>query len=161
MKPKVVILNPDWMCRVHINNKEKVMAKKEEATKVTIVKSTEERTLKVPLTEKELLECGQKLAAAQQKAVELDAELKAYKDTVNGKKSEAESVMTCQSRLISQKYDYRKIECTVVKNWTTGTCVVTRNDTGEKVEERKMTSSELSSLPLTVDTKQKDSPSHG
>lgn len=129
------------------------MAKKEETKKVTIVKSTEERTLKVPLTEKELLECGQKLAAAQQRVVELEAELKAFKDTINGKMSEAESVMTCQSRLISQKYDYRKVECTVIKNWTTGTCVVTRNDTGEIVENRKMTSAELSELPMTVDTK--------
>ena len=130
------------------------MAKKEEATKVTMVKSTEERTLKVPLTEKELLECGQKLAAAQQKAVELDAELKAYKDTVNGKKSEAEAVMTCQSRMISQKDDYRKVECTVIKNWTTGLMTITRNDTGEKVDERRMTSSELSDLPLSVDKKE-------
>jgi len=130
------------------------MAKKEEATKVTMVKSTEERTLKVPLTEKELLECGQKLAAAQQRAVELDAELKAFKDTINGKKSEAESVMTCQSRLISQKYDYRKVECTVVKNWTTGLMTATRNDTGESVETRRMTSSELSELPMAVDKKE-------
>lgn len=130
------------------------MGKKQE-TKVEkpVVKTTEKRQLKCMLTDAELLEAGGTLAQAQQRIVELEAELQAFKDDNKGKVALAEAEMTRNSNLVRQKYAWRDVPCEVVKDYNYETVTIKRKDTGEIVDNRRMTDAELSELPLADERK--------
>lgn len=121
-----------------------------------IVKQIEERLLPVPLTDEELLKFSALLADAHQAIVELEAQLKSFKEENGSKKAFQEAAVSRLSNLIRQKYEHRQVPCTIVKNWDSQTLMVRRNDDGRVVEERKMTSSELQELPMDTTGKAPD-----
>lgn len=115
-----------------------------------ILTTNEDKTLRVPLTDKELLEAGQKVADALQSLAGLEGEMQSFKEQMNGKVAEAEGKVQRYSALVRQKYEYRDVNCEVVKNYAKKLYTVTRLDTGEVVESRNMTNDELATLPMAV-----------
>ena len=125
----------------------KAEEKKKKVKKPTIVKKSTEM-LKCILTDPELLSYGQRLADAQQEIVELQAELTSFKADNKSKTESAEGDVGRFSNVIRQKYEHRKVEVTVLKNYQAETVTKVRQDTLETVESRKMTKEELEQLPL-------------
>ncbi|MCE5219483.1 hypothetical protein LLH03_20880, partial [bacterium] len=120
------------------------MAKKEVKDAPTKVITTQEkRKLKCELTRDELLDFGQKLADAQQRKVETEAELQSFKDQCKGKLATAEGDVIQFSSLIRQRYQHRDVECEVTKDYAAATVTVRRLDTFDTVETRPMTKDEL------------------
>jgi hypothetical protein len=116
--------------------------------KKLVTKREETRTLKVELTQDELLSAGQKAADAQQTIVELDLEEKQVKDGIKGRRAVAEADLGRNSTLVRQKYDFRPIICEVTLDHTDKTVCIKRTDTGVVVESRKMNDQEAEELPL-------------
>jgi hypothetical protein len=128
--------------------KDKDNAEKERAESKPVVRSKETRLLKCPLTDEELLAYGQALADAQQTIVELEAELQEFKDGMKGKVAGAEGAVVRYGSLIRQRYEHRRIECEIVKDYQAETVRVIRGDTGETIESRGMEKAELEMLPM-------------
>jgi hypothetical protein len=97
---------------------------------------------KVTLTQEELIDAGQKLADQYAKMQELDDELEQFKSQHKSKVAEVEGAVGRLSKLVANRYDYRPVCCIVTKNFTTGIYKVRRTDTGDFVEDRRMTSDE-------------------
>jgi len=122
-----------------------------EEKKPVIVVKTIPQILKVMLTDVELQAVGQQMAEARNKQVGLENDLKTITQQHKAKIQEQSSVIDSKSMLLMAKYDYREVACTETYNYTTERVVVTRNDTGETVEDRRMTKSELEQLPMNLD----------
>lgn len=122
-----------------------------EEKKPVIVVKTIPQILKVMLTDAELQQVGQQMAEARSKQVVLENDLKTITQQHKAKIQEQSSVVDSKSMLLMAKYDYREVACTEKYNYTTERVVVTRNDTGETVEDRRMTKSELEQLPMNLD----------
>lgn len=126
-----------------------------EEKKPVIVIKTIPQILKVMLTDAELQQVGQQMAEARSKQVGLENDLKTITQQHKAKIQEQSSVVDSKSMLLMAKYDYREVACTEKYNYTTERVVVTRNDTGETVEDRRMTKSELEQLPMNIDEEPK------
>jgi hypothetical protein len=124
---------------------------KEKDAKERVVTVKEDRLLPVPLTEKELLAFSAQLADAHQAIVELENQLTSFKEENKGKMALHEASISRLSNLIRQKYEHRYVPVVIEKNWKTETLRVLRQDDMRVVEERKMTSGELSELPMGED----------
>jgi len=122
-----------------------------EEKKPVIVVKTIPQILKVMLTDAELQQVGQQMAEARSKQVGLENDLKTITQQHKAKIQEQSSIVDSKSMLLMAKYDYREVACTEKYNYTTERVVVTRNDTGETVEDRRMTKSELEQLPMNLD----------
>ncbi len=129
--------------------------KKKEERVERIVKQVETRLLPVVLTDEELLKFSAKLADCHATIVNLENELTSFKEENKAKMAVEEASVSRFSNLIRQRYEHREVPCTVVKNWDTQILTVKRNDTGAMVDERKMTSSELSELPMETGSAKK------
>jgi uncharacterized protein with von Willebrand factor type A (vWA) domain len=116
-----------------------------------VARKITQQILKCNLTDEELLRYGSQLADAQQTIVELEEQLKEFKEEMKAKSSQAESIVTRLSNAIRQRYEYRPVECTITKNYTTKQVLVTRNDTDEQVDFRKMNDGEMAELPLDAE----------
>ena len=122
--------------------------KQEHAKTPPVITKTDSRLLVCKLTDQELLERGETMANAQQALTEIDAELEAFKAQIKGRRSEQEGQISSMSSVIRQRYEHRRVECTITEDYGAATITVTRQDTGSEVEARKMTPDELSRLPL-------------
>jgi hypothetical protein len=137
-------------------------AEKVEEKKPVIVVKTVPQTLKVMLTDSELQAIGHQMADARNKQIGWENDLKTITQQYKSKIQEQSAVVDTKSMLLIAKYDYREVACTEKYNYTTERVVIIRNDTGETVEDRKMTRSELEQLPMNLDetTKEKEA-GHG
>ena len=111
------------------------MAKKtEDAVKTT----TETRTLKCELTDAETREAADVLARALDTLECLEDEKKKltsdFKAQIEGKEAE----LRIQKNLVRNKYEHRPTQCKMTLNYTKQMVIVTRDDTGAVVVERKM-----------------------
>ncbi len=104
--------------------------------------------LKCNLTNDELLQCGQQLADAQQTIDDVAAELDDFKAQCKSKTATAEALAARLGKLIRQRYEHRRVECEIVKDYHNEAITIVRGDTGEIVERRDMTHDELAQLPL-------------
>ncbi|MFH0981862.1 MAG: hypothetical protein V2A79_10015 [Planctomycetota bacterium] len=123
------------------------------------VKTTHEtRMLRVQLTQEELLEAGQKMADQMRMIESLDAEADRIKKQYQGRLAEAQATLEVARSLVQDKYEIRKVQCTVVLDYTDLKCYVTRDDTAELIVDRKLLEEEKqSSLPFDGEEKeQKD-----
>ena len=100
------------------------------------------RTLKCVFTEKETAELGRKLAACRREINRLEDELDSIKKKYAGDIKEQEGSQTALSESLNTGWEMRRVACEMVKNFKTGTVVITRKDTKEPVEERAMTGEE-------------------
>lgn len=112
------------------------------------VRKKEKRYLKCQLTQDEIMAAGQKMADAQQRLTELDAELENFKTQHKAKTATAEGEVAVNASLVRQKYEMRNIVCETVRIYETERVEITREDTGEMIEDRFMNAEELSQLPL-------------
>jgi multidrug efflux pump subunit AcrA (membrane-fusion protein) len=114
-----------------------------------IAKSTETKHLKVTLTRDELLEAGQKLADAQARKTQLENDLASYKDQIKSQITSADADASRYGAMVREKYEFRPVVCDVVKNYTDERITITRRDTLEPIDHRRMTDSELATLPFS------------
>ena len=101
-----------------------------------------DRPLPVPLTDRERLELGEEMAAAQQKAEQAERDKKAadeeYKGVIEGAYAD---VSQTSSRLRHGKKTV-PVQCQVRRYYRTGHIRVVRMDDGSEIESRPMTSQE-------------------
>ena len=116
------------------------MAKKTKKTNIKVLKNT--RTLKVQLTDDEILEFGDQLAQAIDRGTALEEEKKAVADSYKAKITESLASVQRLTNLVRNKYDYKGVDCEEVLDNNTGFSRTTRLDTGEIIEERKLTHDE-------------------
>jgi len=112
-------------------------------TKVkTIKKFTNTRTLKCKLSDEDLLKTGTDLARSLDEIAELEDELESIKASFKGKLTALEAKATSLKNIVRDKCDYRKVDCEQVYDNALGFVTETRLDTGEIIEQRKMTAEE-------------------
>ena len=101
--------------------------------KIKVVKE-----LRCALTDEELLERGQSLARTLEQIQKREADGKAYaaavKSDIEGYKSEGQKLY----HQISEKSEWRQVECNEVHDFEKWRVSVVRTDTGEIVSERAM-----------------------
>jgi len=130
------------------------MAKKEQEAQaqeqVHRTKTTKEtRILQVQLTQEEQLAAGKKLAEAVRTLTNCQAQAKSAASQFKAKIDEMQAKINGLQILISDGYELRSVPCVNVMDYTDVMVRVTRTDTDEIVEERKLTEDERqSSLPF-------------
>jgi hypothetical protein len=124
-------------------------AKDGEAKAEHIVETTTRQTLKCVLTDGERLEKGQQLADCQNERGIIEEEQDQVKSQFKARLSANEGQASSLGAALRAGYEYRAVDCRVVKNYDTGRVHVIRKDTGETVEARDMSDEERQmGLPL-------------
>ncbi len=109
-------------------------------------KTTKEtRLLQVPLTQEEQLAAGKKLAEAVRTLTNVQAQAKSAASQFKAKIDEQQAKINGLQCLISDGYELRTVPCLNVMDYTDVVVRVTRTDTGEVIEERKLTEDERQS----------------
>ena len=111
-------------------------------TTKTTQENTVTRTLRVVLSDAELLEAGKAMADAQERLSHLEGELDDYKKQSKSDMTMAETQRAREGDKLSTGHEQRPVECTEVLNFKTGRVVVTRNDTRDIVDDRAMLETE-------------------
>lgn len=106
--------------------------------------STKQRQeyLRCLLTTDEVALAANELAKQLDDLAIITAELTTVKAEFKAKAEKCKAEITIQQRLVRDKREHRNVDCDVIYNFTQLTVTVTRKDTGEVVENRKMSSSE-------------------
>jgi len=98
--------------------------------------------LKCVLTEEEIKEVGGNLARKYSQIQDLEAQKKSvvsdFKARIDGLTAEASRC----ANIIQNGYEFRTIDCEIVKDFAEGKIRTVRTDTGEVIKERDMTSKE-------------------
>lgn len=98
--------------------------------------------LKCILTEEELREVGRRMARSVQEKKEAEDALKnvkkQYEQVITGADAQ---INLCASK-IQSGYEFREVECEVLRNYESGIIFVVRCDTGEQESSRPMTKEE-------------------
>ncbi len=128
------------------------MAKTEKKNKITTKQQSE--YLKCILTTEEVATAANDLAKLLDDQQALEAGLASVKADFKAKLEKCEADMRVKQRLVRDKYEYRQVDCDVEYNHSMTTVKVTRKDTGETVEDRKMDYSEKQMM-LDFDKKEK------
>lgn len=101
-----------------------------------------DRDLPVPLTDRERLELGQDIAAAQSKGEQAEIDKKAADDTFNGTiKAAYADVSELASKLRYGKA-MKPVNCQYMMDYRLGELRVVRMDDGTEIERRSMTKAE-------------------
>jgi len=116
------------------------MAKKRiETGDKNIKKFKETRTLKVLLTDQEVLDFADQLARAVDETNRLEEEKKSLSDSFKAKITESEAKIQKLTNYVRNRYDYRPVDCEQTMDNNEGTASTVRLDTGETIEERQLT----------------------
>ena len=112
--------------------------------------STKQQTefLRCNLTEREIAVAADDLAKFLDDGSALETQLISVKADFKAKLERCEADIKIKQRLVRDKCEYRDIECDVEYNYSTLTVKITRKDTKEIVEDRKMT---LGEKQMTMD----------
>lgn len=103
--------------------------------------------LRVELTKEEVYEFGRELARKNNELGQIEVELQAVKAQFKERQTRVESSINTLSRLVSNEYDHREVECLIVWNKpVAGQCTIVRTDTGEEVRSRMMSMQESQEL---------------
>lgn len=116
--------------------------KKELDKKSKIMERKVDRSLKVMLTQDEILAAGDNITKELNDIDRLNNELASVKKTIGSKIQEAQARADRNRVLIGNKYEYRTVVCTEVKDYGKCRATITRDDTKELVEDRAMTADE-------------------
>lgn len=110
------------------------------------------RTLPVRLNDDELLAQARKMAEASEAAEAAEQARKQVTTQYKAEEEEARGKERAARTLMRNGYEYRTIDITTTKDWNSKTVTVRRDDTGEIVEFREMTASELQlEIPAEVE----------
>jgi hypothetical protein len=119
------------------------MAKKTEKPEEQVKTTRETHTLKCSLTDKELLSHGEDLATALDNLRKSEDEKKSVVESFKAQQARLEADIAAKQLLVRNKWEFRKVDCNLVMNYSTQTATLIRLDTDEVVNERKMTHDEL------------------
>lgn len=108
-------------------------------------------TLKVKLTDEEVLRYGDELARAIDEHASLENEFQGFKDSFKGKMTTVDAKINTLKNLVRDKCDYRKVDVEEVFDNIAGMVRKFRLDTNELIEERKMTAEERQSKLFDVE----------
>ena len=97
------------------------------------------KSLKVELTEAEILAYSRQLAKANQDEVQIEARLKEVKDDFKHQSSKVIAEIGMLSSRINSGEEYREVECRWEYNWHKGEKRLIREDTGEVIGEQVIT----------------------
>jgi len=100
---------------------------------------TIKKELRYYFTPDDKLKMGDEMAAAVEQIAEIQEDKAKYMAGIKDRLSKAEGVINSNGRKLRQGWELRMIECSMVKDFETNFVKITRNDTGEVVEERAMT----------------------
>jgi hypothetical protein len=103
----------------------------------------EARSLKCILTEDEKQKISKNLARDTMALHNLELEKKSVMSSYKDKADKAQLAVNISARLINDGYDFREVDCEVVRDYGQKVVYYVRTDTGETVETREMTRSEL------------------
>ena len=120
------------------------MSKEKKTPNPTLAIATKQQMeyLKCALTVDEVAVAANDLAKLLDDYQALESALASVKADFKAKLEKCDADVRIKARLVRDKYEYRNQECDVEYNHTTLTIKVTRKDTKEVIEERKMTSEE-------------------
>ena len=104
-----------------------------------VKKHTFTKSLKVQLTNEEILLAAESLAKTLDELGALEDDKKSLAESFKAKITEAEARTTQYKAKVRDKYEWRPVDCEEVMDSETGTVVATRLDTKEIIEERSMT----------------------
>lgn len=107
--------------------------------------STFTRSLKVDLTSDELLEAGEELAKVLSQKVGLEDEITSIKADFKARITEVDALASQHINKISNKYQYKGVDCVEVMNNSTAKAYVLRTDTMAVITYRKLTADERQS----------------
>ncbi len=116
------------------------MSKKIEKDKIATKQQTE--YLKRMLSTEEVALAANDLAKLLDDSQALESQLVSVKADFKAKLEKCEADVRLKQRLVRDKYEYCYIDCDVEYNYSTLMRKITRKDTSEVVEERKMSMSE-------------------
>lgn len=105
------------------------------------------RLVKHYFSDEEKQTFGEELANAHAERNAAQNDLDTVKKQIGARVTEQDGIIVERVQKIRSGYEMRREPCTVVKNFTTCSVVVTRDSTGEILEERTMTSEEAQ-IPL-------------
>lgn len=101
-----------------------------------------EKSLKVNLTDDELLAYGIQLADSQDEKQRFTDELTEIKSRFKSEIDAVDSKINNIASIIRSKYQYRTVACDKTLNFKKGTVTIVRTDTGEEIEVRDIYDSE-------------------
>lgn len=96
------------------------------------------RTLRVELGDDELLRRGYELAQAQTSLTQLHARRASIMAQLKADSMVHQATLERCSQVLATKSEWRDVDCAEVRNFSKSTLVVSRLDTGEIVEKRKL-----------------------
>lgn len=104
-------------------------------------------SLRVQLTDEELLEHGKAAAKLSQELSAAEEEEKQVKADYKARKERIDANMRHHNRMVCNGYEYRQVECSVLMNTPrAGTKTIVRNDTGENVRTENMSAADTQSV---------------
>lgn len=114
------------------------MAKQNQAKadKTAVRKVT--KALPCTLNDDEILKYGRDIARAHAERERIATEAKSVAKDYSSKVAEQDAIIGKLSPRVHSGIETRDVECEETKNWSKGTVIVRRNDTGETVEARPM-----------------------
>lgn len=101
-----------------------------------------EKVLPVPLTDRERLEIGEDIAAAQSKAEQAEKDKKAADDDFKGIIEGAYAEVSTHAALLRRGKRDTAVQCSILRDYRIGSVKVTRMDTMEVIEYRPMSAQE-------------------
>ncbi len=113
------------------------MAKTQKKDKIKETEITE--NLKCMLTDDEVKQVGETMARLIQTKAGLEKDKKSAMASFKAKIDAADAQIIDNSNKVCDKYEYRDVDCVQCMNFTVHTIWTVRSDTGEKIEDRKMT----------------------
>ena len=119
---------------------EKVEKKKEVAK--GIIRKEFTQSLKVALTQKEILEAGETMADSQRELSQAEGELTSIKAQFKSRIEAADVKIKLNANLIRDKFEFRPVKCERVLDFKKEVVSEIRLDSGETVHSRPMKESE-------------------
>lgn len=113
-----------------------------------VTRNTRKKLVDCELTDTEIAEAAQEMVKARDELAAKAEELKAFKEEHKEEVSVIKARESHFAGMVRDKVEPRDLECEIILDYEQETYTAIRKDTGETVEERPMTSSELSDLPL-------------
>ena len=132
--------------------------KPEPAPKVTERLEKFETSLKVPLTQPEILEAGERCAKAVNDLQKVEAELASIKKQFASRVEEIEYEINRSSGLVRDKFEYRPVKCHRIFDYINKVVREVRLDTSEEVHSREMTMAETQ---MQIELEDRNEPDSG
>jgi hypothetical protein len=107
-----------------------------------IMTRKDRRFLTCQLTEEEIRAAAEAMARYHDDKQELEEQITSIKAEFKAKIEQCEANIRAQKRLVRDKRETRPVDIEITSNFTDCTVTTTRLDTGEIIEDRKMTGDE-------------------